>query len=79
MLRPPRWPEDMLGAIDQTKAARGAELFERHCQGCHGPHVAEPARQQASAPLKPSHELEWRIEVIPLDHIGTDPTPPWDS
>ena len=29
-------------------------LFMRRCQECHGPHVAEPARQQASAPLKPS-------------------------
>ncbi len=73
LLRPPPWPEDILGSVDRTKAARGAELFQRHCRECHGPHVAEPARQQASAPLKPSNELEWRIEVIPLDHIGTDP------
>jgi len=35
--------------------------------------VSEPARQQSSAPLKPGNGLEWRIEVIPLDHIGTDP------
>jgi hypothetical protein len=35
--------------------------------------VAEENRQLANAPLKPSHELEWRMEVIPLDHIGTDP------
>jgi hypothetical protein len=73
LLRPPPWPEEILGTIDRTRAARGAELFQRHCQECHGPHVAEPARQQASAPLKLSNELEWRIEVIPLDHIGTDP------
>jgi mono/diheme cytochrome c family protein len=73
MLRPPRWPEELLGAIDQQKAARGALLFRQHCVECHGPHVAEPARQQASAPLKPSNGLEWRIEVIPLEHIGTDP------
>jgi mono/diheme cytochrome c family protein len=74
LLRPPRWPEEILGAIDHEKAARGEALFKLRCQGCHGPHVAEAARQQASAPLKPSHELEWRIEVIPLEHIGTDPT-----
>jgi cytochrome c5 len=73
VLRPPRWPEEILGAIDHEKAARGQVLFKERCQECHGPHVAEPARQQSSAPLKPSHELEWRIEVIPLDHIGTDP------
>ena len=73
LLRPPAWPEDVLGAIDHVKAARGEALFNQRCQECHGPHVAEPARQQASAPLKSSNELAWRIEVIPLDHIGTDP------
>ena len=74
LLKPPRWPEPILGAIDQAKAAQGEALFKQHCQGCHGPHLASAARQQASAPLKPSPELEWRIEVIPLEHIGTDPT-----
>jgi mono/diheme cytochrome c family protein len=74
LLRPPRWPEKVLGAIDATKASRGEVLFKQRCQGCHGPHVAERARQLASAPLKPSGDLEWRIEVIPLEHIGTDPT-----
>jgi len=73
MLRPPAWPEQILGPIDRARAARGAELFVKHCQECHGPHVAEPARQQASAPLKRGEGLEWRIEVIPLEHIGTDP------
>jgi hypothetical protein len=74
LLRPPRWPVEIFGAIVEAKAVRGAALFQQRCQGCHGPHVAERARQLASAPLKPSNELEWRIEVIPLEHIGTDPT-----
>lgn len=71
-LTPPRWPEHILGAIDQARASKGAELFKQYCQGCHGPHVADAARQQASAPLKPSPDVEWRIEVISLEHIGTD-------
>ena len=71
-LTPPRWPEEILGTIDQAKAAAGAQLFDQYCRGCHGPHVSDAARQQASAPLKPYPELEWRIEVIPLEHIGTD-------
>jgi hypothetical protein len=74
MLRPPRWPEEILGTIDHDKAARGEVLFKERCQECHGPHVAEPARQQASAPLKNVPGTEWRIEVIPLEHIGTDAT-----
>src|SRR5688572_28608615 len=74
LLRPPRWPEDILGAIDREKAARGEVLFRERCQECHGPHPAEVARQQASAPLKTIPGTGWRLEVIPLDHIGTDPT-----
>lgn len=31
----PQWPEDILGAIDQQKTARGGELFDRHCAVCH--------------------------------------------
>jgi mono/diheme cytochrome c family protein len=73
MLKPPRWPEHILGAIDHGKAAQGKELFEQRCRGCHGPNVASTARAKASAPLKPDG-LEWRIEVIPVDYIGTDPT-----
>jgi len=72
-LRPPRWPEEIFGPIDHARAARGQQLFIARCQECHGPHVSEPARQQATAPLKASNEMEWRIEVIPLEHIGTDP------
>jgi len=71
-LRPPQWPADLLGAIDQAKVARGEALFRERCQECHGPHVAEDNRQKANAPLKPA-QMEWRMEVIPLDHIGTDP------
>jgi len=73
-LKPPRWPEDLLGTVDQTLAARGKTLFEAHCQGCHGPHPADRARAQASAPGKASPDTEWKIEVIPVEHIGTDPS-----
>ena len=73
-LTPPRWPEELLGRIDQVQAARGQQLFEQHCQGCHGPHAVDRAAQLASAPGKPSADVEWAIEVIPVQHIGTDPT-----
>ncbi|GGO77461.1 hypothetical protein GCM10011348_07050 [Marinobacterium nitratireducens] len=72
-LQPPAWPEDILGPVDRGLATTGRELFVEHCQGCHGPHVAGAARQQAYAPLKPFPGMEWRIEVIPTSHIGTDP------
>ena len=73
-LTPPRWPEQLLGPIDQTLAARGQKLFAANCEGCHGPHPADAAQQQYSAPGKTLPGTEWTIEVIPLKHIGTDPT-----
>ncbi|MEM9058106.1 MAG: di-heme-cytochrome C peroxidase, partial [Pseudomonadota bacterium] len=73
-LTPPRWPEDLLGDVDDGLAATGETLFEAHCQGCHGPHVADPLRQAANAPGKREAGTEWQIEVIPVEHIGTDPT-----
>lgn len=73
-LTPPTWPEDVFGPVDRELASQGQALFSQHCQGCHGPHVASEARQQAQAPLKASPQDEWRIEVIPADHVGTDPS-----
>ena len=73
-LTPPRWPEDLLGAVDQARAERGRQLFEDHCQRCHGPHVADPALQRANAPLKTQPGTEWIIRVIDVEQIGTDPT-----
>ncbi|SFL91380.1 di-heme-cytochrome C peroxidase [Marinobacter zhejiangensis] len=72
-LQPPTWPEPIFGAVDNGLADKGKALFAQHCQGCHGPHIASEARQQAQAPQKPGPEDEWRIEVIPVRHIGTDP------
>jgi mono/diheme cytochrome c family protein len=40
-LKPPAWPEDMLGPIDRARAANGAAVFQKYCAGCHGPDVAK--------------------------------------
>lgn len=34
-LKPPAWDDDLFGAIDVERAARGALLFQRDCRGCH--------------------------------------------
>lgn len=34
-LQSPQWPEDILGEIDRTKAARGELVYARYCQSCH--------------------------------------------
>ena len=41
-LRPPKWPEDILGQIDIARAKRGKALFADQCVACHGPHISEP-------------------------------------
>lgn len=58
-LHAPTWPSDVLGPIDQPKAATGKELFTRHCGGCHG--------------IKELAGGVWDVTVVALEHIGTDP------
>ena len=73
-LQEPEWPEQLFGAVNRDLAEQGRAMFENHCVECHGPHIASKPRQMAEAPLKTSVEDQWLIEVIDLDHIGTDPT-----
>ena len=42
MLKPPQWPEDILGKINIQQAKSGKQLFAQHCQHCHGPHISQP-------------------------------------
>jgi hypothetical protein len=41
-LKPPKWPENVLGKIDIQKARQGKDLFAEQCSFCHGPHISEP-------------------------------------
>jgi hypothetical protein len=34
-LTSPVWPEDVLGEIDRSKAARGKRIYAKYCQACH--------------------------------------------
>jgi cytochrome c5 len=74
-LQTPRWPEDVLGTIDRTKAARGKDLYDQHCASCHDPRVAEyhtgwhPPHSPAPTTMLP----EWQVALFPVDQIGTDP------
>ncbi len=42
-LSSPKWPKDILPAIDEKLAAQGATLYATHCQGCHLPPVGTKA------------------------------------
>ncbi|MCK7597720.1 di-heme-cytochrome C peroxidase [Microbulbifer sp. CAU 1566] len=41
-LRPPKWPQEILGEIDIAKAQQGKNLFADQCVHCHGPHISKP-------------------------------------
>ncbi len=66
-LAPPKWPEDVFGKIDRTKAAEGKALFMKHCAGCHN---AWPYTW--TAPNKYGKRF-LQVGLVPQDHVGTDP------
>lgn len=62
LLKPPVWPEALLGSIDKPLAAKGKALFEENCAGCHVPKVVQ-------GPDRPVQQLH----MLPVKVIGTDP------
>ncbi len=76
-LESPQWPEEILGPIDQAKAARGRTLYQVHCQSCHLPPVNDPDK----ALFNPTYwttpnavgESYLKLPLIPVDKVGTDP------
>ncbi|MDO7897577.1 di-heme-cytochrome C peroxidase [Pseudomonas citrulli] len=62
LLKPPAWPESLLGAIDKPLAAQGRALFNENCAGCHVPQVVQ-------GPDRPVQQLH----MLPVQVIGTDP------
>lgn len=74
-LRPPRWPEKLLGDIDRERAIEGGLHFARTCQGCHGPHPASDLQTKIEMPLKLEQNApHWRMKLLSIYDIGTDPT-----
>ena len=59
-LQSPRWPGEILGAIDRDKAAEGESLFLARCVGCHAPLASGDTRKRIKAVM------------TPLDRSGTD-------
>jgi hypothetical protein len=53
-LKSPRWPENILPAIDWEKAARGREQFERFkCESCHKPLAWDDLESSAQEKMDP--------------------------
>ncbi|WP_161867104.1 di-heme-cytochrome C peroxidase [Pseudomonas yangonensis] len=68
-LQPPKWPEAVLGKVDLPLASRGKALYSENCAYCHAPDP-KPRDQR----LAPSRDPEWRMRVVPISIVGTDPT-----
>lgn len=70
-LRAPGWPEDLLGKIDQEKAAAGKVLFANNCAKCHN------TRDENGnfAMTEPNEHKRSFIKTtsVPFNKIGTDP------
>ena len=60
-LRSPVWPESVLPAIDQIKAAKGASLFAENCQKCHQVIAREDEAKH------------YKAKQVPINRVGTDP------
>lgn len=61
-LESPRWPEDVLGKIDRTRAERGEPLFDTHCASCHAEIDSRSKDRRVVA------------NMSGLDVVKTDPT-----
>jgi mono/diheme cytochrome c family protein len=73
-LEPPRWPEQLLGTVDRAKAERGRALFEAHCRHCHGPFDVKAAVKAYQDPLRGELDPLWKMTIVPITEVGTDPT-----
>ncbi len=63
-LQSPKWPEPILGPIDQDLADRGQAIYEAQCSGCH-------ERIDREAPRGPEELI--KIKSHPIEAVGTDP------
>lgn len=62
-LRPPPWPEQVLGVIEKVKAAKGRVLYNQHCASCH--------ESKKTAPNEFGKTF-LQIKMVELPEIGTD-------
>ncbi len=72
----PKWPEDILGKIDQEKAAKGEKLYNSLCMHCHQPPMLteEGKKPEHWTSMTNSEGRQFfKVTMIPLEEIGTDP------
>lgn len=51
-LAAPAWPADILGPIDEARAARGGEIYAAHCLQCHREETLVPMEEIGTDPMR---------------------------
>ncbi len=69
-LEPPRWPEHLLGALDEPRWREGRELVARNCLGCH---TAPPDWRMTDPALAVGGARFIQPGIVPMQRVGTDP------
>lgn len=66
-LAPPKWPENVLGKLDQQKVRQGKALFASNCASCHNsyPYTWTPPNKYGKRFLE--------VGLVPQKYVGTDP------
>lgn len=77
----PKWPQEVLGEIDEPQKEKGKQLYETLCQSCHFPPVDSPDFWDQKYWTQPNDAQEryLKVNIIPIEKtdkepgIGTDP------
>jgi hypothetical protein len=72
----PKWPEDILGKIDRGTASKGEKLYNELCLHCHQwPMLSDEGRKSEhwTSSSNPAGKQFFKVTMIPLAEIGTDP------
>lgn len=70
-LEPPRWPEPLLGAIEEGRWREGQEIVARNCLGCH----TVPPAWRMTAPGDAVGGMRFiQPGIVPIQRVGTDAT-----
>jgi cytochrome c5 len=72
-LKPPVWDERLFGPRNDQRYLEGKKLFKSLCYHCHGVVYASDSQRAMEAPLKAKKD-HWRLRILPVQTIGTDPT-----
>jgi hypothetical protein len=71
-LEAPKWPEGVLGHVDQAKAERGKLLYAQHCSSCHSPKI-EPEPLCGDEIAIRNKKRYFILRLYQTDQVGTDP------